>query len=123
MNAWKAGFAMLGLIVGGCQDSVDRPADRVVVGDPDRGRRLVTDVGCNACHNIPGIRGPRGIVGPPLAGIASRPFLGGSVPNHPATMAEFVRNAPSLVPNTAMPSMPLEQKDAEDITAFLFSLR
>lgn len=122
MKGWKTPFVVMALFAGGCRDSGTNLSDRVVIGNAERGRVLVTAVGCNACHDIPSVRGPRGVVGPPLDGIRSRPFLGGAIPNRPATMAAFVRDAPSLVPNTAMPRMPLDQQAAEDVTAFLYSL-
>lgn len=45
-------------------------------GDPDQGRLLLRQYGCSSCHLIPGVAGARGNVGPPLAGVAQRVYLG-----------------------------------------------
>lgn len=92
-------------------------------GDPEGGRALVTQRACGACHSIPGIRAADGSVGPSLQGLASRNFVAGALPNDPATVAAFVRNAPALVPGTAMPAMPLTEAEAIDVAAFLAGLR
>jgi cytochrome c553 len=54
------------------------PSDKgVSVGDAAQGRALVASgvYGCTACHTVPGLRAPRGIVGPALGGLAQRPFI------------------------------------------------
>lgn len=93
-------------------------------GDPQRGRRLVASgrYGCPACHDIPGIRWPRGIVGPPLDGFARRAFIAGQLPNQPDVLAAFVFNAPALIPQTGMPSVGLTLEDARHVAAFLDTL-
>lgn len=92
-------------------------------GDAEGGRTAVAALACGACHAIPGIRAADGTVGPSLAGFANRNFIAGTLPNDPGTLAAFVRNAPSLVPGTAMPAMPLSEAEAIDVAAFLASLR
>ncbi|MCW5715000.1 MAG: c-type cytochrome [Bauldia sp.] len=92
-------------------------------GDAEDGRTTVASLACGACHSIPGIRAADGTVGPSLAGLGNRNFIAGTLPNDPGTLAAFVRNAPSLVPGTAMPAMPLSEAQAIDVAAFLASLR
>lgn len=101
------------------------PARRVINGDADRGRHLIASGahGCVACHSIPGIRGARGAVGPPLAGFASRSFIAGHLPNAPGVLVAFVANAPRLVPETGMPRLPVTETEARDIAAYLYTLR
>jgi cytochrome c2 len=91
-------------------------------GDAARGKLVIAQVGCGTCHRIPGVRGARGRVGPPLDGFAQRSFIGGAVPNRPAMLIEWVRAAPKLAPNTAMPPMPLDEGDARDVAAYLYTL-
>ena len=88
--------------------------------DAARGREAAVAAGCGACHSIPGIEWPQGSLGPPLYGFASRTLLGGQLPNRPEVLAAYIRNAPSLVPGSAMPAMPVSAAEARDIAAFLY---
>ena len=92
--------------------------------DPARGRAIVASGahGCAACHTIPGIRSPRGIVGPPLGGMAQRGFIAGQLPNRPEVLVAFLQNPPALIPKTGMPDVGLSPQQARDIAAFLYTL-
>jgi len=46
-------------------------------GDADRGKALILQFDCGSCHTIPGVRGARGLVGPPLLWFARRTFIAG----------------------------------------------
>ncbi|HME94453.1 MAG TPA: c-type cytochrome [Methylomirabilota bacterium] len=93
-------------------------------GDPARGRRLVASGahGCAACHTIPGIRAARGVVGPPLGGLARRSFIAGGLPNNASALVAFLQDPPAFVPNTGMPNVGLRLEEARDIAAFLSTL-
>jgi mono/diheme cytochrome c family protein len=93
----------------------------VAGADPDRGRVAMERVGCGACHTIPGIW-PEGEVGPRLARLADRSLIAGRLPNRPDLLAAFVRDAPALVPGSAMPAMPLSAAEARDVAAYLYAL-
>jgi hypothetical protein len=114
-----AGFVGCG--IGSIHSSDDRS---VPGGDPVRGRAIVAsgDYGCIACHTIPGINSPRGIVGPPLAGIAHRAFIAGQLPNRPDVLVPFLQDPPALVPRTGMPDVRLSLEDARHIAAYLYTL-
>jgi cytochrome c553 len=94
-------------------------------GDAARGRAIVAGgaYGCTACHSVPDIRAPRGIVGPPLGDLAHRPFIAGQLPNTRDVLAAFLQDPPSLVPGTGMPKVGLSAKDARDVAAYLYTLR
>lgn len=49
-------------------------------------------------------------------------MIAGRLPNQPEVMATFVRDAPSLAPDTGMPSMPLTETEARDVAAYLYTL-
>src|SRR5437763_8968857 len=98
-------------------------AMRLTGGNPERGYRLVRYYGCNACHTITSVAGPRGKAGPPLDGIAERSFLAGELPNTSQNMQRWIRQPHSVEPKTAMPEMGVTEQDAKDITAFLYTLR
>jgi mono/diheme cytochrome c family protein len=98
------------------------PGERVLGGDPEAGARVIARVQCGVCHDIPGVPGARGIVGPPLGGFARRAYNGGVVPNQPAELARWIRNAPSIAPDTGMPALPLDEREARDAAAYLYTL-
>lgn len=87
----------------------------------ERGKRAIERVGCAACHTIQGIDWPRGRTAPQLAGVDRRGLIAGRLPARPDLLAAFVRDAPSLVPETAMPAMPLSETEAMDVAAFLLA--
>src|SRR5690606_5140968 len=95
---------------------------RLAAADPDRGRVLIEQVGCGACHTIPGVRWPRGTVGPSLEGFGDRSLVAGRFPNEPETLVLWVRDAPALIPETGMTPMPLAEPEARDVAAYLYTL-
>ena len=95
---------------------------RVRGGDPAAGRERIRLVGCGACHDIPGVDGPRGRVGPSLDGFARRSLIAGRIPNRPGELTLWVRNAPAFDPQTGMPPMPLDEQEARDVAAYLYTL-
>ena len=100
----------------------DHPPREIAGADAQRGLELIRQTGCAACHDIPGVRWPKGRSGPALEGLAGRPILAGGLPNQPDVMVAFLRDAPSLVAGTAMPPMPLNEDEARDVAAYLYSL-
>lgn len=105
-----------------CHGSDDprRPAPS---GDARRGRELIEGYGCGTCHTIPGVRRARALVGPPLGGMADRGYIGGVLPNTEADMIRWLQNPPAVDPRTVMPNLSVSEKDARDMTAYLFRLR
>jgi cytochrome c2 len=93
-------------------------------GDPARGRSLVVDgaYGCTACHALRDARAPRGVVGPPLDGMAHRAFIAGRLPNQPDVLVAFLQDPPALVPQTGMPNVGLTPADARHVAAYLYTL-
>ena len=92
-------------------------------GDPTRGRALLRPYGCASCHTIPGVVGADGLVGPPLAGIANRVYVGGVVTNTPQNLIRWILNPKAIDPMTAMPSVGVTEDQARDIAAYLYTLR
>jgi cytochrome c len=91
----------------------------------DAGKQLVAQKGCGGCHVIPDVPGATGVVGPNLAGVASRPTIaGGAVPNNgPDDLKRWIQNPPGVKPGTAMPNLNLTDDETTKITAFLETLR
>ncbi|HKV12294.1 MAG TPA: c-type cytochrome [Thermoanaerobaculia bacterium] len=117
---------MLGLVLllGGCgYGDVEKTAMALTGGDPKQGPALIHKYGCGACHNIPGVDGARGMVGPPLDTIASRSYLAGQLPNTPENLMLWIRKPQDVEAGTAMPDMGVTEKDGRDIAAYLYTLR
>ncbi|HEY1952813.1 MAG TPA: cytochrome c oxidase assembly protein [Gemmatimonadaceae bacterium] len=115
------------LIVALALSSCDRASgdDRYQLtnADPDRGRIAIRHYGCGSCHDIPGITGAGGMVGPPLGKISQRVFIAGVLPNDPDNMIRWIENPPGVDPKTAMPNLGVSVRDARDIAAYLYTLR
>lgn len=114
-------FAALGLSA--CNDAPQPPAFlRVADGEPARGHALIQAYGCGTCHVIEGVRGARGIVGPPLVDYAARKLLAGVVPNAPRYLIPWLIDPPAIAPQTGMPAMGLSETQARHIAAYLYTL-
>ncbi|HJU21416.1 MAG TPA: c-type cytochrome, partial [Casimicrobiaceae bacterium] len=92
-------------------------------GDPDRGRFVILQYGCVVCHDIPGVVGAAIPVGPPLAKMGMRSFIGGRLANTSENMVRWLRDPQQFVPDGAMPNLGVSERDARDITAYLESLK
>lgn len=103
--------------------SCHSPPPTIVQGDADNGRLLLRQFGCGTCHRIPGVAAAKGVVGPPLDGIARRIYLAGRLPNTPESMQRWIRDPQGVDPQTAMPNVGLTEQHARDITAYLYRLR
>jgi cytochrome c2 len=96
---------------------------QITGGNARRGKALIADLGCGACHSIPGIRRAYGTVGPPLDNIGDRTILAGMLPNTPPNMVAWLCSPQSVVPGNAMPDLGLTDSGARDVAAYLYTLR
>jgi cytochrome c1 len=64
-----------------------------------------------------------GMVGPPLDHFARRTIVAGLLPNTPANLVLWIRNPQQVVPGNAMPAAGLDDQQAGDIAAYLYTLR
>lgn len=99
------------------------PRAAVTGGDAGRGRLAIEAYGCGACHVIPGVPGARGLTGPPLNSFARHVYIAGELPNEPGMLVRWIRDPPSLAPQTAMPNLGVSEATARDIAAYLYELR
>jgi cytochrome c2 len=112
----------LALLVG-CGDRVGGGGDvSGFRGDPVEGAAAMDEFGCSACHTIPGIRGANAAVGPPLDFWARRVYIAGRLLNSEQNTIDWVLNPQGIEPGTAMPLTGAGPQDAENITAYLFTL-
>jgi cytochrome c len=131
-SRWLLGTATLLVVVIGAsfgyeahsrRQKLENAVAQLTAGDPERGRDLAQSKGCVGCHDIPGTRGPRGNVGPPLTRIATRVYIGGVLLNTPDNLRQWLLDPPKIDPKTAMPNVGLADQEARDLSAFLYTLR
>lgn len=117
-------LALLAAAGAACDGEGSSAASRDVAGgDARAGRQAVAARDCGACHVIPGLRGPRGWVGPSLAGFGSRGYVAGVLPNTPENLIRWLQHPQEVAPRTAMPDLGIEPEEARHIAAFLYTLR
>ena len=116
-------FGTLAAACDGAREANAREAAAMTGGDPSRGPDLLRKYGCQTCHTIPGVVGANGLVGPPLAGIASRAYIAGVLPNAPDNMLRWIRDPKGVDAKTAMPNTGVTASDARHIAAYLYTLR
>jgi mono/diheme cytochrome c family protein len=93
------------------------PADHI-----RRGRDLLAQYQCGACHAIPGVPGSRGEVAQPLTAWGKRSYIAGRLVNRPDLLVQWIVAPQAMVPGTTMPSMGVSREDAQAMAAYLFSL-
>jgi cytochrome c2 len=93
----------------------------VTGGDPSRGAAMFIQYGCGSCHGLKHVRKASGGVGPSLDGIAVRAVIAGKLSNTPDNLETWIRNPQRISPGTAMPDLNVGERDARDISAFLYT--
>jgi cytochrome c2 len=111
------------VLLGGCTAGAQSPGVLATGGDPARGSAAIFKYGCGSCHTIGGIANARGLVGPPLTGIRNRMYVAGMLPNTAENIVSWIRNPKEFNPKTAMPVLGVTQQDADDIAAYLYSIK
>lgn len=119
-----AALLLLGLSACGMfgNDHAMEEAAALTGGDPRAAPQKMRDYGCSSCHTIPGVQGADRLVGPPLAGIASRMYIGGVLTNTPEHMVRWIMDPRAVDSATAMPDVGVTEADARDIAAYLYTL-
>lgn len=87
------------------------------------GRDVFMSTTCVMCHTIDGTDA-RGMIGPNLTHVASRPFLGaGILPNSRGHLGGWITDAQSIKPGIRMPPNPLPPADLKALLDYLETLR
>lgn len=100
-----------------------RPYAVAVTGNAQHGKKLIEAYGCGACHMIPGVHEANGLVGPPLIYFSRRTMIAGELPNTQENLVLWVEHPRQVEPKTAMPDLGLDDAQAYDIAAYLYTLR
>jgi cytochrome c len=121
-------FAVISAIVGfnfavwGFHRYPTAPVWYVAGANPARGRALIREHGCGACHFVPGVDGAVGHVGPRLDDSRSTIYVAGVLPNTPSNLIYWISNPKEVDPRTAMPDLGISEADARDIAAYLYEI-
>ena len=115
--------ALLSLLLVACAANNTTPVMQVEGGDPYRGAQAIQRNGCHSCHRIPGIRGTNSYVGPPLNAWSERQYIAGNLQNSPDNLISWIMNPQAIEPGTAMPNMNIDEQEARDIAAYLYTLQ
>jgi cytochrome c len=100
---------------------IHRHAAAVTGGDPARGEAMFIHYGCGGCHALKHVRKAIGTVGPSLDGMALQVLLAGRVENSPDNLETWIRDPQRVSQGTAMPNLGVGERDARDISAFLYT--
>jgi cytochrome c2 len=121
------GIALIALILGGAggnylRDAQKRSYDaiRMTRGEPDKAQNAISQYGCAACHDIPGVHSPGGLAGPSLSGIAQRLYVGGAIENTPENLVRWIVNPKQINAKTAMPVTGISESEARNVAAYLY---
>lgn len=108
-------------VVGAC-NSADKPVTSTM-GNPKRGKQAIEKYGCGSCHTIPGVKEADSLVGPPLTHFRERSFIAGQLENNEENLARWIRDPQAVEPGTAMPNLGVSPEDAENIAAYLTTIK
>ena len=119
-----APLLVLAGLLGSCEldQSDTNIVPEVTAADSDRGRTLIQSYGCGSCHEVPGVTGATGSVGPPLTKFARRVYVAGMLRNTPDNLTRWIMAPQEIVPGNAMPDMNVKDTEARDIAAYLYTL-
>jgi cytochrome c2 len=118
------GGTMLAVLLAGCGNNPQASAEPLGIrGNAQNGKRLIAQFGCGSCHLIPGVENADALVGPPLNSWRKRVYIAGLLRNTPDNLQRWIQHPQQIVPNNAMPDMGISDEQAQDIAAYLYTLR
>ncbi len=87
------------------------------------GQQAMVAFNCGSCHTIPGVEGANGTSAPSLAGYGSMAQILGQVPNTAQNTAAFIENPQQVVPGATMPNLNVPAPAAQNMAAYLETLK
>lgn len=106
----------------GCGGQRFQPTRIVTGGDAELGKKNIAQFGCGTCHEIPGVKGANGLVGPPLTKFGRRQVIAGELANTPDNLVRWITDPKGVEPGTDMLDLGVSNQQARDIAAYLESL-
>jgi cytochrome c oxidase subunit II len=100
-----------------------RPRRAPATPEQRRGERVFEAQACASCHTIRGTPA-RGRVGPDLTHVMDRSTLAAlTIPNTEAQMRAWIRDPQHVKPGNRMPALGLDDRELDDVVAYLRGLR
>ena len=122
MKRWMS-ILFLGAALAASLPGCSKPpkVDPLSGGDPRAGKQLLGRYGCAACHEIKGVRHARSQVGPSLKDIRKASYVAGVLPNSADNLEKWIMHPREIDPKTAMPELGVDEAEARDMAAYLYS--
>jgi cytochrome c oxidase subunit II len=84
------------------------------------GEKLFLTKGCVGCHSLVAVNAPKGMIGPNLANVGARSFIGaGSFKNTDETLARWIQNPQAMKQGVLMPNLGVKPDEAKSLVAYL----
>ncbi|MGN6390675.1 MAG: cytochrome c oxidase subunit II [Gemmatimonadales bacterium] len=84
------------------------------------GEKLFTAKGCVGCHSLQAVDAPKGMIGPNLANVGARSYIGaGSFQNTDENLSRWIQNPQKLKQGVLMPNLGVTPDEAKSLVAFL----
>ncbi|MDQ3136060.1 MAG: cytochrome c oxidase subunit II [Gemmatimonadota bacterium] len=84
------------------------------------GEKLFRAKGCVGCHALNAVDAPKGLIGPNLANIGGRSYIGaGSFKNTDENLARWIRDPQGMKVGVLMPNLGVTAEEARSLVAYL----
>ena len=84
------------------------------------GEKLFLAKGCVGCHSLNAVNAPKGMIGPNLANVGARSFIGaGSFKNTDENLARWIQNPQAMKQGVLMPNLGVKPDEAKALVAYL----
>ena len=84
------------------------------------GEKLFLAKGCVGCHSLQAANAPKGMIGPNLANVGARSYIGaGSFKNTDENLARWIQNPQAMKTGVLMPNLGVKPDEAKSLVAFL----
>jgi cytochrome c oxidase subunit II len=84
------------------------------------GEKLFLAKGCVGCHSLQAADAPKGMIGPNLANVGARSYIGaGSFKNTDENLARWIQNPQDMKKGVLMPNLGVTPDEAKSLVAFL----
>jgi cytochrome c oxidase subunit 2 len=85
-----------------------------------KGQKLFLMKGCVGCHGLVAYNAPKGLLGPNLANVGARTYIGaGTLPNTDENLAHWIRFPQEVKHGVLMPNLGVTEDEAKALVAFL----
>lgn len=95
------------------------PAEAVAAA-PTEGEKLFLTKGCVGCHSLNAFDAPKGMIGPNLANVGARSYIGaGTLTNTDENLARWIENPQVIKQGVLMPNLGVKPDEAKALVAYL----